>query len=100
MKTTVTKESGKTLITASGELDTTSALEFQEKTQCALEDPVNDIVMDCKDLEFMSSKVLRVLVAIAQGAVAKGRSLTLINVNTNVMEVLNITGLAKVFNCK
>ncbi len=71
-----------------GRLDTVTAPQLQNTINEYLEG-VEDIVMDCKDLSYISSAGLRVLLTArktVQGDV------TLKNVDPSVMEVLEITG--------
>ena len=70
-----------------GRLDTVTAPQLQNTINEYLEG-VEDIVMDCKDLSYISSAGLRVLLTArktVQGDV------TLKNVDPSVMEVLEIT---------
>lgn len=71
-----------------GRLDTVTAPQLQNTINEYLEG-VEDLVMDCKDLSYISSAGLRVLLTArktVQGDV------TLKNVDPSVMEVLEITG--------
>jgi anti-anti-sigma factor len=94
---TVTKErSGDNLVMLlEGRLDTTTAPELQ--TELIPEfDTAKHIRLDFKDLVYVSSAGLRVLLMGEKTAKAKGGKMVLINVSEEVMEVLEMTGLSEV----
>ena len=90
LKITPKVEKKKALITLEGRLDTLSAREF-DKVFTSLIDSVDEAVIDCKELEYISSAGLRVLL-FAINAKQKDNWLKLINVNERVMEILDMTG--------
>lgn len=78
----------------SGRLDTTTspATEVSVMESAAL---CNELVMDFAGLEYISSAGLRVLLKAHKAMMGKG-GMKLINVNESVMEILAITGFAKI----
>lgn len=89
-------KNGSTLtITLTGRLDTVTApqLEAEFKTDM---DGVNDVVVDCAALEYVSSAGLRVLLAAYKQMAALG-GMKLRAVCEDVMEVFEITGFADIF---
>lgn len=86
---------GEQLIFAlSGRLDTTTAPELEAEVNASLIG-VTDFVLDFKELEYISSAGLRVLLA-AQKIMNKQGSMKLINVNDDIKEVFDITGFADI----
>lgn len=59
---------------------------------------VNELVIDLERVEYIASAGLRVLVAADKMVVRRGGSLVLQHPVDDVMEVLEMTGLADVFN--
>ena len=59
-----------------------------------------DIVFDLKELTYISSAGLRVLLSTARDAKAKGKKSTIINVNSDVMDIFNITGFTYMLDIK
>lgn len=89
-------ENGKAVLTLGGRLDTVTAPELSDVINKLPED-TNGIVLDCKDLEYISSAGLRVLL-VAHKAMSAREGLKLTNVNEMVGEVLEVTGFASVLN--
>lgn len=80
----------KAALTVSGRLDTTTAPELEKELDAALAG-TKEIVFDLKDLEYISSAGLRVILK-AQKAMNTQGSMKLVNVNDSIMEVFDITG--------
>ncbi|MBQ7534221.1 MAG: STAS domain-containing protein [Stomatobaculum sp.] len=76
-------------------LDAITAPEFDEVLQSYIND-VTDITFDFGKLVYISSAGLRVLLAAQQAMEDKDGTMELINVNRNIMEVLDITGLSSI----
>lgn len=81
-------------IAVSGRLDTTTAPELEKQIDYS---GVKNLTFDFKDLEYISSAGLRVILA-AQKVMNKQGKMTVINVNETVMEVFEITGFLDIIN--
>lgn len=55
------------------------------------------IIIDCKALDYIASSGLRVLLRLRKASAAQGQQVTLSGVNENIMEILNITHLDRMF---
>ena len=77
-----------------GRLDTVTAPELESELMASLDD-VTDLVLDMKDLEYISSAGLRVLLT-AQKSMSQKGSMKLINVNETVMEIFDVTGFVDI----
>lgn len=82
-----------------GRLDTTTTPALEEVVNSQL-DGVKDLVYDMKDLEYISSAGLRMLLASQKKMTAQGGSMVLINVQEQVKEVLEITGFLDILTVK
>ena len=80
------------IVTVGGRLDTSTALEFEGFIDECLSQ-ASALVIECKDLEYVSSAGLRVLLA-AHKKTAGAMKLT--NVCEIVMEVFEMTGFADI----
>ncbi len=83
-----------TTIKVIGRLDTTTA----PKLEAAIDDciaGVEEFVLDCSGLEYVSSAGLRVILKTQKLMNTQG-SMKLINVNDTIMEVFDITGFADI----
>ena len=77
-----------------GRLDTTTAPELEAAIDgCAA--GLNELVLDCSALEYVSSAGLRVILKAQKLMNAQG-SMKLTHVNETIMEVFDITGFADI----
>jgi anti-anti-sigma factor len=94
-----TRSEDKTVLAINGKLSVTTADEFNAAVEEA-QGESQAVVLDFKELSYMASAGLRVLVAAQKRAKAAGGTLTLINVVKDVMEVLEVTGLDEVLDIR
>jgi anti-sigma B factor antagonist len=81
-----------------GKISATTSPDFNAAVEEALGES-QVLVLDLKDVDYMASAGLRVLVA-AQKRLSGGGSLTLLNVRSEVREVFEVTGLDEVFTIR
>ncbi|MBR0092960.1 MAG: STAS domain-containing protein [Lachnospiraceae bacterium] len=77
-----------------GRLDTTTAPELEAELKNGLEG-VTELKMDLKELEYISSAGLRVLLS-AQKTMNKQGSMVVAGANETVMEVFEVTGFSDI----
>lgn len=83
-------------ITLEGRLDTTTAPELEKELQDAL-NGVEELTMNVKDLEYISSAGLRVLLSAHKAMLGKGR-MKVVHPNEIVKEVFEVTGFDSILN--
>lgn len=97
MKTTIQEQDGNVVAILEGILDTSVAQET-EKAMTPLNDVVGkDIIIDCTDLEYISSAGLRIFLGILQNANEKGGRVYIKGINDNVRSIFTITGFSNLF---
>ena len=79
-----------------GRLDTLTAPELEKELVSSMED-VTNVILDFKDLEYISSAGLRVLLNLEQTMEDKGE-LKVLHVNDEIMEVFEITGFSEMLD--
>lgn len=79
-----------------GRLDTTTSPQLENELKTAL-DGVTELIFDLAGLEYISSAGLRVLLS-AQKTMNKQGSMTIRNVNSDVMDVFDVTGFVDILN--
>ena len=89
-----TIENGKALFELQGRLDTVSAPRLEQEIRSSL-DGVDELTFDLKELEYISSAGLRVLLA-AQKIMNKQGAMTIRNANETVTDVFEITGFSDI----
>ncbi len=85
------------ILKMSGRLETSTAPKLQEVVEKELEE-VTELRLDMKNLEYVSSAGLRVLLAASKKMKAKNAVMTVYNVNEEVMEVFKITGFNEILS--
>ena len=81
-----------------GRIDTATAPEVQKVVNENI-NGVTDLTFDLKQLKYLSSAGLRVLMS-AQKIMNKQGEMKLINVNEDVLDVFDMTGLTDVFDIR
>ena len=97
MNVTITQTEQQTQVELTGRIDTISSQEFLDTVEKAFRVEHPEIVINCKGLEYISSSGLRAWLTLHKTALQHGGRLTLLNLNPQVMEVLQMTGLSSVF---
>ena len=90
----IKKNAAETVIEVAGRLDTTTAPVLDKTINEDIEGTKN-LILDIKNLEYISSAGLRVLLG-AQKKMLKIGSMKVINVCEEVMEVFEMTGFADI----
>lgn len=93
------KEGNELTIFLKGEVNTGTAPQLKEILDAELPG-LDAVTFDFKECDFVSSAGLRILLATFKTLKAKKGTMSIINIGPNFKEVLNITGLDKVFGCK
>ena len=83
-------------IALQGRLDTTTAPQLEEELRTALSG-IEKLVFDLKDLAYISSAGLRVLLS-AQKTMNRQGEMILRNVNEDIMEIFEVTGFVDILN--
>lgn len=98
MKLIISNTDGTLTAEFKGRLDTLAATECMPQLAPIRENADKNIVLECKDLEYISSSGLRIFLSILKDVKAKGGSLVLKNVNKDIRNIFSITGFHKLFN--
>ena len=97
MNATIEELDGKFIATLQGEMDTAAAVEVETVLRPLYTSNGKDVIIDCKDLEYIASSGLRILLGILKGAKASGSKVTLRDVNDDIKSVLQLTGFISIF---
>ena len=93
------KHEDKMIVALSGRLDTVTSVEFTDRV--SKEDIKESVVIvDMKDLEYISSAGLRALLALKKTLVAEGKELEIHNLNAICQEVFKVTGFSNILTVK
>jgi len=97
METKIEQLEERTIVTLIGSLDTAAAIEAEGNLKPITEGEGKDIVFECEQLEYIASSGLRILLDVLKKTKAKGKTVTLRNVNEDILNVFKITGFINLF---
>lgn len=97
MKLNITESEGKIIAALSGRLDTAASQQFAADMLPLINNAHKNIVLDCTELEFISSSGLRQLLALRKESIAAGGEIIVTGVNESVKQVFAITGFYSLF---
>ena len=87
-------DNGNLFVTVNGRIDTVTAPEFEAGVKPYL-DGVTQLTIDFKDVNYVSSAGLRVLLT-AQKVMSNQGSMKIQHVNASIMEIFEITGFSDI----
>ena len=96
MTITKTQENEKLTVAIEGRLDTTTAPQLEAELKSSL-DGVKELVFDIKELEYISSAGLRVLLT-AQKVMNKQGKMIVKGASEDVMEIFEVTGFVDILD--
>ena len=93
----IKEQNGGMLANISGRLDTPAAVKAQQEIVPLLENADKEIILDCKNLEYISSSGLRLFLTVRKDASAKGGKVIIENINDEIKKVFMMTGFFNLF---
>lgn len=98
MKINIQRNGNEVVVALNGELDTVTTAQMGEELNRIIEMASNQLIIDCKDLEYISSSGLRFFMQLKRHSEQQNGTVTLINMNQDVKEVFRISGFHHIFN--
>ena len=86
-----------TIITVKGRLDTVSAPVFEKAIIPVVDGEMKDTVVDCTELDYISSSGLRQFLTLQKTANAKQVKLILRGMKNEIKEIFDMTGFTNLF---
>lgn len=84
-------------VTLVGEVDIYTSQKFKEKLYDIVDSTKSDLMIDCKDLNYIDSTGLGILVGTLKKSKTYGKKVCISNLKENIKKLFLITGLDKVF---
>lgn len=97
MTTTVSKQEDRVFVTLAGELDTAASQQVGEDLAPVYCYENCDVYIDCKDLTYISSSGLRLLLSIYKFTRRTGHKAVLAHVNSDIQDVFIVSGFMQLF---
>ncbi len=87
------------VVALKGRLDTVTSVEFQDRLQ---KETIKEsmVVVEAKDLEYISSAGLRALLSLKKSLSSQGKELEIHNLNAVCTEVFKVTGFNNILTVK
>ena len=96
METLIEKAGNVHILHLRGRLDLTASAEFGKLLEEIINGGSNQIVMECRDLQYVSSSGLGAFISAAKKLGQDGR-LVFVELNSTVQNVFELTGIASLF---
>ncbi len=98
METSQTHAEGVVIINAQGRIDSNTAKAFEDRLLGAIATTDPRMVVDCSQLDYVSSAGLRVLLMAAKRVKAAKGMLALAGLKPHVQEVFDVSGFSSIFS--
>ncbi|MBQ6378177.1 MAG: STAS domain-containing protein [Prevotella sp.] len=96
----ITEENDGLRATFKGRLDTPAAVKAQQEIAPLLENADKTIILDCTNLDYISSSGLRLFLTLRKEAGAKGGQVIIENINEDIRKIFMMTGFFNLFDIK
>lgn len=97
MTTTITENGNQLIALFSGRLDTAAAIPTAEAVKPLMEASNKEIILDCSELEYISSSGLRIFLSIRKEATTRNSKVIVRNINADIRQVFMMTGFISLF---
>jgi len=97
MKITIEQDGNQLVAHLAGRLDTAAAVEITPDIQALADKADQHIVLDCAELEYISSSGLRLFLTLRKESAAKGGKLQVRAINNDIRQVFMMTGFISLF---
>ena len=97
MEIIINTQEKETMATLSGRLDTLAAQEVAAQFETLQEKADGTVVLDCSQLDYISSSGLRLFLTLRKAAATKGGKVIVRDLNADVRNVFMITGFLNLF---
>ena len=97
MQININTQGNETVATLIGRLDTLAAQEEAAQFETLQEKAGGTVVLDCSQLEYISSSGLRLFLTLRKAAATKGGKVIIRDINSDVRSVFMITGFLNLF---
>ena len=97
MKTTFEEKDGNYVMHFEGRLDTAASVQTEQEMKVLHNCEGHDIILDCAQLEYISSSGLRLFLALLKVAKSKGSKISISGMNDYLRQVFAMTGFTHLF---
>ena len=98
MNITINEQEGRLVAALEGDLDNTASMKTEKSLAPVFECTESDVVIDCTELNYISSSGLRILLNIYKHTRTNGHKAILKGLKDDVKEVFQLSGFLQLFN--
>ena len=100
MNISITEDENIVTATLNGRLDTAASSEVAPDFQKLSESANKEIIIDCTELEYISSSGLRLFLSLRKSSAEKGGKVIIKKINDSIRNVFTMTGFYNLFEIK
>ncbi|MBR3500202.1 MAG: STAS domain-containing protein [Bacteroidales bacterium] len=100
MEVIINKKGQETVVGLVGRLDTPASIEIAPQIEDLKEATSGTVILDCKDLEYISSSGLRLFLGLRKAAAEKGGKIVVSNISPEIRSVFMMTGFLNLFEIR
>ena len=97
MEVKINKQGNETTVKLIGRLDTPASQEVSKELEPVAADAAGTIILDCKELDYMSSSGLRIFLMLRKASGAQGGTVVVRSINQDIRNVFMMTGFLNMF---
>ncbi len=97
MQVQTSQTEGFTLVKVLGRIDSVTAKDFEAKIQPLVGNGTPKMIIDCSQMDYISSAGLRIFLTIHKTVVSKGGLVRLCCLQPSIMEIFDISGFSNIF---
>ena len=86
------------ILKASGRVDTTNYNDFEKSVNELLKENVKHLILDCSEINYISSSGLRVFLTIQKTMMSRGGKFSLFSMQQGIKEIFDISGFSSLFS--
>ena len=97
MEVIINKQGDETTVQLIGRLDTPASQDVSKALEPVAADASGTIILDCKEMEYISSSGLRIFLVLRKAAAAQGGKVIVKSINKDIRNVFMMTGFLNLF---
>ena len=97
MEVRINETENVTTVELAGRLDTAVSQQVATEMQPVIDQADKTIVLDCKELAYISSSGLRIFLTVRKAAASKGGKVIVRDINNEIRQVFMMTGFLNLF---
>ena len=97
MEVIINKTDNEVVARLVGRLDTPASVDIASDVQALIDDAGRTIILDCKEMSYISSSGLRIFLTLRKAAADKGGHIIVRDINDDIRGVFMMTGFLNLF---